>query len=143
MEMERVGLEACSLTAWLHTEFSEAGISAICIEGLQAKAGMGAMPDKTDRNDVRALPQIMRTGCHRAVYVKSPPYRSWRALLTAGWMLLNKRCDVENGIRALLREVGLDVRRPSRRTSQPACARRPLTTRCWPAWLNRCCPLST
>jgi transposase len=115
MPMERVGLEACSLTAWLHAGLSEAGLPAICIEARQAKAAMGAMPNKTDRNDARGIAQIMRTGWYRAVHVKSPACRSWRALLTARRMLLNKRRDVENGIRALLREAGLKVGTPSRK----------------------------
>jgi transposase len=115
MTMERVGLEACSLTAWLQQGLSEEGIPAICIEARQAKAAMGAMPNKTDRNDARGIAQIMRTGWYRAVHVKSPPCRSWRALLTARRMVLNKRRDVENGIRALLREVGLKVGTPSRK----------------------------
>ncbi len=115
MKMERVGLEACSLTAWLHAGLTEAGIPAICIEARQAKAAMGAMPNKTDRNDARGIAQIMRTGWYRAVHVKSPPCRAWRALLTARRMVLNKRRDVENGIRALLREVGLKVGTPSRK----------------------------
>lgn len=113
MKMERIGLEACSLTAWLHAGLTEAGLPAICIEARQAKAAMGA-PNKTDRNDARGIAQIMRTGWYRAVHVKSPPCRSWRALLTARRMVLNKRRDVENGIRALLREVGLKVGTPSR-----------------------------
>ena len=91
MTMERVGLEACSLTAWLHAGLTEAGIPAICIEARQAKAAMGAMPNKTDRNDARGIAQIMRTGWYRAVHVKSPSCRSWRALLTARRMVLNKR----------------------------------------------------
>ena len=115
MKMERVGLEACSLTAWLHQGLTEAGIPAICIEARQAKAAMGAMPNKTDRNDARGIAQIMRTGWYRAVHVKSPSCRSWRALLTARRMVLNKRRDVENGVRALLREVGLKVGTPSRK----------------------------
>ena len=115
MKMERVGLEACSLTAWLHAGLTEAGIPAICIEARQAKAAMGAMPNKTDRNDARGIAQIMRTGWYRAVHVKSSACRSWRALLTARRMVLNKRRDVENGIRALLREVGLKVGTPSRK----------------------------
>ena len=115
MTMERVGLEACSLTAWLHAGLTEAGLPAICIEARQAKAAMGAMPNKTDRNDARGIAQIMRTGWYRAVHVKSPACRSWRALLTARRLVLNKRRDVENGIRALLREVGLKVGTPSRK----------------------------
>jgi len=115
MVMKRVGLEACSLTAWLHQALIEAGIAAICIETRQAKAAMGAMPNKTDRNDARGIAQIMRTGWYRAVHVKDPCCRSWRALLTARRMVLNKRRDLENGIRALLREAGLKVGTPSRR----------------------------
>jgi transposase len=98
MRMERVGLEACSLSAWLHAALTEAGLPAICIEARQAKAAMGAMPNKTDRNDARGIAQIMRTGWYRAVHVKSPSCRSWRALLTARRLVLNKRRDVENGV---------------------------------------------
>ena len=115
MEMQRIGLEACSLTAWLHAGLTEAGLPAICIEARQAKAAMGAMPNKTDRNDARGIAQIMRTGWYRAVHVKSSACRSWRALLTARRLVLNKRRDVENGVRALLREAGLKVGTPSRK----------------------------
>jgi transposase len=115
MKIERVGLEACSLTAWLHARLTEAGLPAICIEARQAKAAMGAMPNKTDRNDARGIAQIMRTGWYRAVHVKSPSCQSWRALLTARRLMLNKRRDVENGVRALLREAGLKVGTPSRK----------------------------
>ena len=59
------------------------------------------MPNKTDRNDARGIAQIMRTGWYRAVHVKSPSCRSWRALLIARRTVL-KRADVENGVRALL-----------------------------------------
>ena len=72
MAMERVGLKACSLSAWLHQGLPEAGITAMCIEARQAKAAMGAMPNKTDRNDARGIAQIMRTGWYRAVHVKKP-----------------------------------------------------------------------
>jgi transposase len=73
------------------------------------------MPNKTDRNDARGLAHIMRTGWYRAVHVKSPACRSWRALLTARRTVLNKRRDMENAIRALLREAGLKVGTPSRK----------------------------
>src|SRR3546814_251201 len=38
---------------------------------------------KTDRNDARALAQIMRTGWFRQVHVKSRQCRLWRSLLAA------------------------------------------------------------
>ena len=115
LALERIGLEACSLSAWLHEGLVAAGLPAVCIETRRAKAAMGAMPNKTDRNDARGLAQIMRTGWYRAVHVKSPACRSWRALLAARRLVLNKMRDVENGLRALLREAGLKLGRPARK----------------------------
>lgn len=115
LEVERIGLEACSLSAWLHEGLVAAGLPAMCIETRHAKAAMSAMPNKTDRNDARAIAQIIRTGWFRAVHVKSPASRSWRALLTARRLVLNKLRDVENGVRALLREAGLKLGTPGRK----------------------------
>jgi transposase len=58
------------------------------------------LTNKTDRNDAHGIAQIMRTGWYRAAHVKSVSCRSWRALLTARRMVLNKLRDVENGLRA-------------------------------------------
>jgi hypothetical protein len=98
------------------TGLTEAGIPAICIEARQAKAALGAMPNKTDRNDARGIAQIMRTGWYRAVYVKSPSCRSWGALLTARRMI-----DVDDSYVALDRRIWAHERR--HRSS--ASARRP------------------
>jgi transposase len=48
LAMERIGLEACSLAAWLHEGLTAAGLPAVCLETRRAKAAVGAMPDKTD-----------------------------------------------------------------------------------------------
>jgi transposase len=115
LALERIGLEACSLSAWLYEGLAAAGLPAACIETRRAKAAMGAMPNKTDRNDARGIAQIMRTGWFRAVHVKSPACRSWRALLAARRLVLNKLRDLENGVRALLREAGLKLGTPGRK----------------------------
>jgi transposase len=114
LPLERIGLEACSLTAWLHDELRRAGWPAICIETRQANAAIKTMPNKTDRNDARALAQIMRTGWFRQVHVKSRPCRLWRSLLVARRTVLNEMRAIENVIRAVLREVGLKLGTPSR-----------------------------
>ena len=114
LAMERIGLEACSLTAWLHDGLTGAGLPAVCIETRQAKAAMGSMPVKTDRNDARALAQIIRTGWFRQVHVKSRESRSWRSLLVGRRLVLNKLRDLENGVRAALRESGLKLGTPGR-----------------------------
>ena len=114
VSLQRIGLEACSLTAWLHDELRAAGLPAICIETRQANAAMKTMPNKTDRNDARALAQIMRTGWFRQVHVKSRPCRLWRSLLVARRAVLNEMRTIENVVRAVLRETGLKLGTPSR-----------------------------
>jgi len=68
---------------------------------------MGAMPNETDRNDARAIAQIMRTGWFRAVHVKTPACRSWRSLSVSRRTVLNEMRTIENVVRAILRETGL------------------------------------
>ena len=114
LPLERVGLEACSLTAWLYDGLRAAGWSALCIETRQANAAMKTMPNKTDRNDARALAQIMRTGWFRQVHVKSRQSRLWRSLLVARRTVLNEMRSTENVVRAVLREAGLKLGRPAR-----------------------------
>jgi transposase len=114
LPLARIGLEACSLTAWLHDELCRAGLPAICIETRQANAVMKTMPNKTDRNDARALAQIMRTGWFRQVHVKSRQCRLWRSLLVARRTVLNEMRSIENVVRAVLREGGLKLGTPNR-----------------------------
>jgi transposase len=112
--LERIGLEACSLTAWLCEALRDAGLPAICIETRQANATMKAMPNKTDRNDARGLAQIMRTGWFRQVHVKSRTCRLWRSLLVTRRTVLNQMRSIENVVRAQLREGGVKLGTVSR-----------------------------
>ena len=81
------------------------------------------MPNKTDRNDARGIAQLMRTGWYRAVHVKSPACQSWARAADGRRMVLNKRRDVENGIRALLREARAEGRHAEQQGLPSARAR--------------------
>jgi transposase len=100
-------LEACSLSAWLHESLVAAGLPAVCIETRRAKAAMGAMPNKTDRNDARGLAQILRSGWYRTVHVKSLESHQVRALLASRKAILTKCVDLENELRGLLKIFGV------------------------------------
>lgn len=110
--LERIGLEACSLAAWLYEGLTAQGLPAICIETRTANATMKTMPNKTDRNDARGLAQIMRTGWYRQVHVKSRRSRLWRSLLVARRTVLNYMRSVQNVVRSILREAGLKLGTP-------------------------------
>jgi transposase len=105
----RVGLEAGQCSAWLYKELSSAGLPMICIETRHAKAVMQAQNIKTDRNDARAIAQMMRTGWFKAVHVKTENSQRIRAIMGSRRCLLDKRVDLENHIRAILRTFGLKV----------------------------------
>lgn len=77
---------------------------------------MKTMPNKTDRNDARALAQIMRTGWFRQVHVKSRQCRLWRSLLVARRTVLSEMRSIENVVRAILREAGFKLGTPARST---------------------------
>jgi len=47
----RLGLEAGPTASWLYSELRGAGLPAICMGYRHVKAGLGAMRNKTDRND--------------------------------------------------------------------------------------------
>jgi transposase len=108
-QLERVGLEAGPLSQWLHGGLQAAGLPVECIETRHLKAAIGAMRVKTDRNDARAIAQVMRVGWYRAVHVKTPEAQEQVALVTARKLLVNKLKDVENSVRGLLRGFGLKL----------------------------------
>ena len=66
----RVGLEAGPLSQWLHAGLTRAGLPVVLIETRRLRAATKTMPVKTDRNDARAIAQVVRTGWFRAVHVK-------------------------------------------------------------------------
>jgi transposase len=95
----------------------------ICIETRQANAAMKTMPNKTDRNDARALAQIMRTGWFRQVHVKSRQRRLWRSLLVARRTVVNEMRSIENVVRAILREGGSSSAHRREAYLRPRCGR--------------------
>src|ERR687894_93200 len=109
LTFSRVGLEAGPLSQWLHAGLTRAGLPVVLIETRRLRAATKTMPVKTDRNDARAIAQVVRTGWVPAVHVKSALSQELRALLTACKLLVGKVRDLDNGIRGLLRGFGLKM----------------------------------
>lgn len=70
------------------------------------------MPVKTDRNDARAIAQVIRVGWYRPVHIKSPVGQELRMLLANRKTLLVKYGDIENEVRGTLRAFGLKLSGP-------------------------------
>lgn len=109
LAFERVGLEAGPCSSWLFKDLKEAGLPVVCIETRHASAVMQAQNVKTDRNDARGIAQMMRTGWFKTVHVKGEESQKVRGILSSRRFLLDKRVDLDNHIRAMLRTFGLKV----------------------------------
>ena len=109
LTFERIGLEAGQCSSWLHKGLALAGLPVICVETRHAKGVMQAQRVKTDRNDARALAQMMRTGWFKAVHIKGEDSQKLRALMGNRRCLLDKQRDLDNHIRAALRTFGFKV----------------------------------
>ena len=86
-----VGLEAGTLTQWLTYGLRDAGFRPVVMEARHVKAALGAMRNKTDRNDAHGIAQILRSGWYREVHVKSLESHYVRTLLASRKSLLRTR----------------------------------------------------
>ena len=107
--ISRIGLEAGSLSQWLHEGLTRAGFDVVLLETRHVKAALSAMVVKTDRKDARGIAQLLRMGWFQPVHAKSVGTRDVRALLRARKQLQSKLMDVELSIRGILRDFGLKM----------------------------------
>jgi len=106
---ERIGLEAGNLSIWLYKALFVAGYPVVVIETKQAAAVIKVQRAKTDRNDARAIANLMRTSWYTAVHVKSDESQELRILLSNRNLLIRKRKDIENQIRGTLKIFGIKL----------------------------------
>ena len=106
----RVGIETGPLTPWLVHALRAVGVDMVCIEARHAHAVMtAAQVNKNDRNDAKALAQLVRTGWYRAVHVKSYDAHQLRAVLGARAQLVGMTTRISNHIRGVMKIFGLVV----------------------------------
>lgn len=105
-DYDRIGLEAGPTSAWLYQGLINADLPVICIDPRHANAALKVQQVKTDKHDARGIAHIMRTGWYRVSHVKSIESQKIRVLLNARKILLNKRMDIDNQIRGMLKVFG-------------------------------------
>jgi transposase len=106
---KRIGLETGPTTTWLWHELRALGLPVICIDARHAKAALSLQINKSDRNDAVGLARIMQAGWYKEVQVKSLPCHEIRAVLSSRAQLVKIKCDLENQIRGLLKNLGLFI----------------------------------
>ncbi len=110
---KRIGLETGPTTTWLWHALRALGLPVICIDARHAKAALSLQINKSDRNAAVGLARIMQTGWYKEVRVKSLACHEIRAVLNSRAQLVKIKCDLENQIRGLLKNLGLMIGKPS------------------------------
>nr|WP_245266835.1 IS110 family transposase [Mesorhizobium sp. LNHC252B00] len=108
---ERIGFETGAMSSWLWHELKRVGMPVICIDARHAKAALSVRMNKSDENDARGLAELVRVGWYREVKVKSTESQATRSLLVARSRLIAIRRDLENQVRSMLKEYGLQFSR--------------------------------
>jgi len=105
--IERVGLEAGTMSQHLYFGLQAAGFDVVCMESRQVNAALSAMRNKTDKNDAKGIAHVLRTGWFSPVHMKSREAHGLRALLSTRKALLKKTMDLANEARGLLKIFGI------------------------------------
>ncbi len=106
---KRIGLETGPTSTWLWHELRALGLPVICIDARHAKAALSLQINKSDRNDAAGIARIMQCSWYKEVQVKSLPCHQVRALLNGRAQLVKVKCDLENQIRGLLKNLGFVI----------------------------------
>lgn len=104
---ERIGFETGAMSSWLWHELRRVGLPVVCIDARHAHAALSVRMNKSDENDARGLAELVRIGWYREVAVKSEASQQARSLLITRSRLVRIRRDLENQMRAMLKECGL------------------------------------
>lgn len=86
----RICFEAGTLIQHLFDAFANDGFDVVCMQALHIDAALSAMRNKPDKNDARAIAQVLMIGEFGWVHVKSQEAQRTRTLFNCRKALLNK-----------------------------------------------------
>lgn len=117
-----VGVEAGSSSTYLTRKLRARGITVRALQARHISAILKLTQNKTDRNDARAIAEILRLGGGPIpdVMIKSEAFQMIRSELMLRVRLVRERVAIENALRAVFRLNGGKITRPSSGTQLQA-----------------------
>lgn len=109
-KLEKVGLEAGSISGYLTKGLQELGIKAICIDARKMAAILSVTINKTDKNDARGIADAMRTNHYKSVNIRDINNDSIGILLRSRSTLVEIQRTLKNTVRGFLKTYGIRLR---------------------------------
>lgn len=106
-EFEKIGLESGCISFWLIEELKKLGQTAICIESKQMATIIALKVNKTDRNDARAIAEVMRCNLYKEVYHKNKESIEVGIQMGTRRTLIEVRTKLKNSIRGFIKAYGI------------------------------------
>ena len=105
----KVAIEAGNQTAWIHAVLVDLGAEVIVVNPQQVKL-IAMSRKKTDKVDARILCELLRMdGLPEPVHMPSAEMRGLRGLLAARRQLIQTRTKLQNVVRGMLRQEGVQL----------------------------------
>jgi len=105
----RIAIEAGNQTAWIYRRLVEMGAEVTVVNPQKVK-WIAESRKKTDKIDAKILCELLRLdGLPEPVHMPSPQAREVRGLLVARRQLLTARTKLQNVVRGLLRQEGVQL----------------------------------
>ena len=130
-----VVIESCGLAGWVHDICTEEGYEVLVCNPNQEAWKWKNVKRKTDRDDALKLAKLAALGQLVPVYVPSQQQREYRRLVKYRKVLVGRLNRVQNNIRAIFAQRGIDMVRGQKawaleRHDQIAEHRKPLAEGC-------------
>lgn len=107
VSLEKIGLEAGSLSKFLTKGLQDLGLNAICIDARKMAAILSVTINKTDKNDARGIADAMRCNHYKKVNLRNYEDNSISIFLNSRSLLVENRVRLKNTIRGFLKTYGL------------------------------------
>ncbi len=105
--LEKVGLEAGSLSSYLTKGLQKLGCPAICIDARKMAAILSVTVNKTDKNDARGIADAMRCNHYKEVNIRNSSDEALGILLKSRATLVSSRVTLTNTVRGHLKNYGI------------------------------------
>ena len=106
-KLEKVGLEAGSISSYLTKGLIELGVNAICIDARKMAAILSVTINKTDKNDARGIADAIRCNHYKEVHLHDIEDAALNILLKSRSTLVQTRTKSKNTIRGHLKLSGI------------------------------------